>query len=86
MRLGIKKLEQEFDNFQDIFKRRPKVAVFLIIIIIAPTIGWVYDYVWGIPKLHEELRNLKGEKDKLELQLAPFLATANLKFPNAPGR
>lgn len=72
----VEKLESEIDAFNNLRHRRPWISYLVLIIILGPVILSVFDRLYYIP-------NLKKERDNLQLQLAPFLATANLKFPNA---
>ena len=42
------------------------------------------DFTKQVPELKEEIGDLKRERDKFKIQLAPFLAAADQKFPDAP--
>ena len=76
----IKKTETLIDDLIDLWRRRPRICVLVVIIVILPTLIAAI----GIPRLKSSLTKVEAERDKAQLQLAPFLATANLHFQDLP--
>ena len=76
----IKKTETLIDDFVDLWRRRPKVCVLVVAIVVLPTLIAAI----GIPHLRASLAKVTAERDKAQLRLAPFLATANRHFENLP--
>jgi hypothetical protein len=76
----IKKTETLIDDIIDLWQRRRYVCVLVIIVVILPSIVAVV----GIPSLKSALDKAEHDRDKAQLQLAPFLAAANQHFQDIP--
>jgi len=87
----VKKTESALDDLLDLWHRRKLVCVIVLVVIILPGGFTLYQQLVTVPKLKTQISTLKSgkqkaerERDKAELQLAPFLATAKASFPDAP--
>ena len=76
----VKKTELAIDDFRDLWKRRKFICIIVLIIIITPILVSVFT----IPRLSFKLCKAEQERDKAQLQLAPFLAVANKTFSESP--
>ena len=87
----VKKTESALDDLQDLWRRRKLVCIIVLAVIILPTSFTLYQQFVAVPKLNSQVSTLEIQKreaeqkrDKAELQLAPFLAAAELRFPDTP--
>ncbi len=87
----VKKFESALDDFLDLWRRRKIVCCIVLVVIVLPTLYTTYQQLVAVPKLKDQVSILKTEKseaekerDKAELQLAPFLAVADSRFPDTP--
>ena len=87
----VKKTESALDDLLDLWRRRKLVCISVLIVIILPTCFTLYQQIVAVPKLKGEVSDLQTAKreaeqgrDKAELQLAPFLAAAERRFPDSP--
>jgi len=94
----IKKTESAIDDLVNLWQRRKLVCVIVIAVIIIPVGFSIYLEFVAVPKLkadisqkQQDIQTLKNyvqgvekERDKAEIQLAPFLAVANQRFPDTP--
>ena len=81
----VKKTESTIDDLVDLWRRRRLLCIIVIIVIIAPTLMSVIIIPYlnqRLEKVEDERDDAKDERDKAEIQLAPFLAAANQRFPN----
>lgn len=76
----VKKTETTINDLVDLWHRRPKLCVLVAVVIAFPT----FIAVIAIPSLNSSLTKAEYERDKAQLQLAPFLAAANRGFPDSP--
>ena len=76
----VKKAESALDDIVDLWHRRKLLCVIVVLVVIIPTLVSIFT----IPDLRSKLKNAERARDKAELQLAPFLAAANQKFPDKP--
>lgn len=87
----VKKTESALDDLIDLWRRRKIVCIIVLLVIILPTGFTLYLKFVVVPKLKDQLGALQTakdeaqrERDKAQLQLAPFLAVANRRFPDSP--
>ncbi|MGB8225814.1 MAG: hypothetical protein WCE45_02945 [Sedimentisphaerales bacterium] len=94
----VKKTESAIDDLVDLWRRRKLVCAIVIAIIVIPVGFSLYLQFVAVPKLkadisqrQQDIQTLKDsvqsaekERDKAEIQLAPFLAVANQRFPDTP--
>jgi len=86
----VQQMEREIDALRLLFKRRPIISMVIVLWLIGPVFYAVYEFVQrrSIQKenatLKQELSETKRDRDAKGAQLAPFLATAELRFPDAP--
>lgn len=87
----VKKTESALDDLLDLWRRRKFVCIIVLVVIILPAGFTLYQQLVAVPKLKTQISGLESgkqkaerERDKAELQLAPFLATAKARFPDAP--
>jgi len=94
----VEQLEREFDAGKSLLKRRPKLFVCLGLIAFVVLIGYLINehivkkalqddntkLKSELVSLKETLDDTKRDRDAKATQLAPFLATADLRFPDAP--
>jgi len=87
----VKKTESALDDLLDLWRRRKLVCSIVLTIIIFPASFTLYQQFVAVPKLKSQVSTLGVQKheaeqkrDKAELQLAPFLATAERRFPDIP--
>ena len=87
----VKKTESALDDMLDLWHRRKLVSIFVLCIIIVPVCFASYQQIIAVPKLKSQINKLETQKsdaekkrDKAELQLAPFLAAADRRFPESP--
>ena len=87
----VKKLESALDDLLDLWRRRKIVCCIVLAVIVLPTLFTIYQQIVALPKLKDKVSTLESEKsnaekerDKAELQLAPFLAVAESRFPDTP--
>lgn len=94
----VKKAESNIRDLLSLMKRSPIIGAIVILILITPTGFYVYQRFFAIEcikkQLQEsnskyeaistELQDTKMERDKAQIQLAPFLAIANKNFPQEP--
>lgn len=94
----VKKTESNIRDFLSLMKHSPIIGSIVILILFTPTGFYVYQRFFAIEcikkQLQEsnskyeaistELRDTKTERDKAQIQLAPFLAIANKNFPQEP--
>lgn len=87
----VKKTESALDDLMDLWRRRKLVCIIVIFVIIFPACFALYQQIVSIPKLKAQVNKLESQKneaeqkrDKAEIQLAPFLAVAERRFPNSP--
>ena len=87
----VKKIESSYDDLVDLWRRRKKVCLIVIAVIILPGLFYGYVQFVALPDLKVKVSTLETEKskaekerDKAELQLAPFLAVADSRFPDTP--
>jgi len=83
----VKKTESALDDLLDLWRRRKLVCSIVLTIIIFPASFTLYQQFVAVPKLKSQVSTLGVQKheaeqkrDKAELQLAPFLATAERRF------
>ncbi len=74
----VKKTESAFDDIADLWRRRKVLCIFVIFVLVGPSLLSAF----MIPHLKSKLEKAEGAKDKAEIQLAPFLAVANQRFPD----
>lgn len=87
----VKKTESALDDFLDLWRRRKLVCIIVLLVISLPTSFTLYQQLVAVPKLKDQVSTLQTAKDeaerecdKAELQLAPFLAAADRRFPDSP--
>jgi hypothetical protein len=94
----VKKAESNIRDLLSLMKRSPIIGVIVILILITPTGFYVYERFFVIECLKKQLKDsnskykaistdlqdTKMERDKAQIQLAPFLAIANKNFPQDP--
>lgn len=87
----VRKTESAIDDLLDLWRRRKLVCVIILFVIVFPAGFSLYQKYVAVPKLEEEVSALQTakseaeqERDKAELQLAPFLAAAEQRFPDSP--
>lgn len=94
----VKKTESAIDDLVDLWRRRKLVCVIVIVIIVIPVGSSLYLQFVAVPKLkadisqrQQDIQTLKDsvqsaekERDNAKIQLAPFLAVANQRFPDIP--
>ena len=87
----VKKTESALDDLHDLWRRRKPMCLIVLTVIVLPTGFTLYQQFVAVPALKSKvgaLQEAKSEaeqqRDKAEIQLAPFLATANARFPDAP--
>lgn len=86
----VEQLEKEVDALRLLFKRRPILCLLIVLWLIGPAIyaGYQAIQVRKVEKensvLKEQLADTKRDRDSKAAQLAPFLATADLRFPDDP--
>lgn len=87
----VKQFEASVDDFHDLWKRRKALCILFLLIMVLPSLFVSYREFFVVPslkssilKLQEENQKMEKQRDKAELQLAPFLATAQARFPDAP--
>lgn len=78
----VQQYEKEWDDFRNLLKRRPWVALIIVFIFVLPSIYAAYVH-YKNSELTSTLEDMKSENTKLELRLAPFLAVANKSFPES---
>jgi len=79
----IQYLEQNFDSFVDLCKRRKWLALIAACIILY--IIFLHFKIYPhMNSLENNLKNLKEDNKQLQTQLAPFLAVANKEFSDQP--
>ena len=76
----VKRTETAINDAASLWRRRRILCILVLTVIVLPT-GLA---LIGIPNLRHELKSRTQERDKLEIQLAPFLAAANRSFPDIP--
>ena len=87
----VKKTESALDDLLDLWRRRKLVCVIVLIVIILPAGFTLYQQLVAVPKMKDQItalqtakREAEQKRDKAELQLAPFLAAAERRFPDTP--
>jgi len=87
----VKKTETALDDLRDLWGRRNFVCIVVLFVVLFPTFFIIYQQVVSVPKLKSNINKLETQKneaekkrDKAEIQLAPFLAAAELRFPDSP--
>lgn len=87
----VKKTESALDDILDLWRRRKLVYIIVLAVIILPAGFTLYQQFVAVPKLKDEVsalqtakREAEQKRDKAELQLAPFLAVADSRFPDSP--
>ncbi|MBW1965632.1 MAG: hypothetical protein JRI40_10560 [Deltaproteobacteria bacterium] len=87
----VKKTESALDDLLDLWRRRKLICIIVIAVIALPGGFTLYQQFVALPKLKSQVSTLETQKkeaeqkrDKAELQLAPFLATAKARFPDVP--
>lgn len=87
----VKKTESALNDLLDLWRRRKPVCIIVVAVIVLPAGLTLYQQFVAVPKLKDQVSTLKTEKheaeqkrDKAELQLAPFLAVAERRFPDTP--
>lgn len=90
----IKETDPAVDDFNALWRCHPRAFFFFFLILLAPvaiSVFAIYDIIAlrnqitekdnQIARMTMELQDTKSQKDKLEIQLAPFLVIANQSFP-----
>ncbi len=87
----VGKVEQNVDDLGRVRKRKPWLFYLLVAGFVIFCALYVFEKVWGIPKLKDQLSaqekqitDLTRDRDSKAAQLAPFLAVANKEFKDAP--
>lgn len=87
----VKKTESAVDDLRDLWQRRRLVCIVVVTIIFLPAAFTLYQQFIIVPGLRAEVSTLESQqrdaersRDKAELQLAPFLAAADRRFPDTP--
>ena len=87
----VVKTESALNDLLDLWHRRKLVCVIVLAVIVLPVGFTLFLHFVAVPKLEAQVRALQTEKgeaeqqrDKAELQLSPFLAVAELGFPDSP--
>lgn len=92
----VRKTESAIDDILDLWRRRKLICIIAIFVIAVPVSFGVYQQFVEVPKLKSEisqkqhkiedlqsnLQKAERERDKAQIQLAPFLAAAERTFPN----
>jgi hypothetical protein len=94
----VRKTESAIDDLLDLWHRRKLVCVIVILFVAVPLAFGSYQQFVEVPKLKSEIslkqhqiedlqasiQKAEHERDKAQIQLAPFLAAAERTFPNIP--
>ena len=80
----VKQTETAVDDLLELWRRRRLLAIVVIIIVLIPSAAALFQNFVSIRKLEKQLEKVESQRDKAELQLAPFLAVANRSFPDVP--
>ena len=84
------KSEKELDALRSLFKRRPILCLLVILGLVCSAVyaGYQAITIRNVEKayndLEKQLETVKQKRDTLADQLAPFLAAADLRFPDDP--
>jgi hypothetical protein len=87
----VKQVESGWNDWRRLWKRKPLVALLILLFLVAPASLLVIQHFWGNGELKEklsqnekELADVKRDRDAKATQLAPFLALAQKTFTDAP--
>ena len=87
----VRKTESALDDLLNLWHRRKVVCIIVLAVIVLPAGFTLYQQFVAVPKLKDQVTTLERQKreaeqkrDKAELQLAPFLAAAERRFPDTP--
>ena len=94
----VRKTESAIDDIIDLWRRRKLICIIVILVVVVPIAFGVYKQFVTVPNLTSEisqkqrkidelrssLQKTEHERDKAQIQLAPFLAAAERTFPNNP--
>src|SRR3990170_4373804 len=85
----VRKTESAIDDLADLWRRRKLVCLVVLVVIVVPVGFGLYQEFIAIPRLQNdveakkaEIEDLKGERDKFEIELSSFQAAADKAFPD----